>query len=888
MKKLVYSLTNPVAASTPSLNIQSGETPSCPYGTFDNTGPISGFASLPRQPVSLPPAPTEETKPMGFVRSNTLPSKGSADSGKRTAICLFEAMKIGDPIELMADTPFYESLNSDEGSLDEIGPSVGETIDEIEELSSGALDEIRKLTEQREALDSAPLLETCLPTSMSNYLATNCQLTLEILNLRTRYLSIKFAFLSGMLEKLVQLEKDSITPSYLRLRTFNDWMTHSSIVFDIQDKMLRARTRKVATKRKFLAVHNLDQYQDLTTSTSLAEWTDIVRLKSISEKLQQRSELVLMKSDIDNIHRQLSQILREDNSQRDLLDRILSDPRSFERRKIEEYIRECVECAARQLDPDHEQWQSILVFENNMADAYSESIPGANPSRYQEYVKAMTQYIYDKLKFANVPVDQRTVFAALEQKIVPRIYREALDTVTKEVEDRETWDKCRRLRGYTQGQIGIPEEFISDSPLPFISIISRLKSLVLSTTPTKIMRAICFAAEDIHRYLTTQSANGGAMGADAFLPIWVFCIIRANIPNLATLVNFLKGYLNPELRYCEIGYYVTCLEGACVYIQSLKEVDYNGGKQYFVFDRRKYRDEIPTENLFLYLGDMVLSGYRLYINAENTTKVEYFEEMMSDGVMQMAEVGEEGTKSVCLDLPNHNPVPPESEEAGGTPIRSYLAQLKDSAIALLHAEVEEETPPVAAENNYPWLYLQQGDLDLVRPLMELVVSLSRIGIWDENEGREMLQKVAAGTLTSLPKSALSRIALKFGYYPKTEDSVRRFLAEIQLLLRHLNFLSRYCEIDGVISEAVVLAVQDFQKLQNSAGGYLERLREDGKLCKVTYGRLRATLRKYLAGLKELELVPSFSPLAVENSEMLTQFISNAQRSLGIGRKIFII
>ena len=162
----------------------------------------------------------------------------------------------------------------------------------------------------------------------------------------------------------------------------------------------------------------------------------------------------------------------------------------------------------------------------------------------------MTQYIYDKLKFANVPVDQRTVFAALEQKIVPRIYREALDTVTKEEEDRETWDKCRRLRGYTQAQIGIPEEFISDSPLPFISIISRLKSLVLSTTPTKIMRAICFAAEDIHRYLTTQSANGGAMGADAFLPIWVFCIIRANIPNLGTLVNFLKGYLNPELRYC--------------------------------------------------------------------------------------------------------------------------------------------------------------------------------------------------------------------------------------------------------------------------------------------------------------------------------------------------
>ena len=57
------------------------------------------------------------------------------------------------------------------------------------------------------------------------------------------------------------------------------------------------------------------------------------------------------------------------------------------------------------------------------------------------------------------------------------------------------------------------------------------------------------------------------VGADAFFPVWVYCIVKSNLPNLATLVNFLKGYLNPSLRYCEIGYYVTCLEGACVYIQ---------------------------------------------------------------------------------------------------------------------------------------------------------------------------------------------------------------------------------------------------------------------------------------------------------------------------------
>ena len=73
-----------------------------------------------------------------------------------------------------------------------------------------------------------------------------------------------------------------------------------------------------------------------------------------------------------------------------------------------------------------------------------------------------------------------------------------------------------------------------------------------------------------------------------------------------------------------------------------------------------------------------------------------------------------------------------------------------------------------------------------------------------------------------------------------------------------------------------------------SGEYLEKLRDDGMLCKTTYGRLRCSLRKHLAGLKELGFVPSFSPLAVANAEMLTEFISNAQRELGIGKLYEIV
>ena len=54
------------------------------------------------------------------------------------------------------------------------------------------------------------------------------------------------------------------------------------------------------------------------------------------------------------------------------------------------------------------------------------------------------------------------------------------------------------------------------------------------------------------------------------------------------------------------------------------------------------------------------------------------------------------------------------------------------------------------------VHLRGGDLDVVRSLLELVVSLSRVGIWDENETQELIDKVASGAVTSLPKSAFSR------------------------------------------------------------------------------------------------------------------------------------
>jgi hypothetical protein len=442
-------------------------------------------------------------------------------------------------------------------------------MDELEVQAKSALEEIKELTEHREALDNARRLENDRKQVkyLGKFLKSNYDLTIEILNLRTRYLSIKYAFLNGMIEKLVNLDSTTIAPSYLRMKTFNDWLKHSKIIDEIQDEMLQVRTKKVRLKRTFLRAYFKDSGMIGEYNDHGMERSDFNSLKRISIRLQSVShDMAFMKTDIDSIQQQLTQILTDNKreSRLDAMWSILSDRSSFENRKIEEYIKECLECEP--IEDRAEEWTSILVFEDNCPEPYTESIPGANPSRYQEYVRAMTQYICDKLKHAGVIEDPINVFGTLEQRILPRIFSQAIGTVTKPNLDGFIYDKCKRLSGYTQQQIGVPTQFVVKTVLPYYTAISRLKSLVFSMTPTRIMQAISFAANDITKQMVSVSSDN-AVGADAFLPIWVYCIIKANIPNLATLVNFLKGYLNPDLRYCEIGYYVTCLEGACVYIQ---------------------------------------------------------------------------------------------------------------------------------------------------------------------------------------------------------------------------------------------------------------------------------------------------------------------------------
>ncbi|KAF9914090.1 hypothetical protein BX616_008998 [Lobosporangium transversale] len=67
-----------------------------------------------------------------------------------------------------------------------------------------------------------------------------------------------------------------------------------------------------------------------------------------------------------------------------------------------------------------------------------------------------------------------------------------------------------------------------------------------------------------------RRAEGNSKGADTFLPILIYVVLRANPPNLVSNVQYISRFRNPEKLQAEAGYYLASLMGAISFIENLE------------------------------------------------------------------------------------------------------------------------------------------------------------------------------------------------------------------------------------------------------------------------------------------------------------------------------
>ena len=64
--------------------------------------------------------------------------------------------------------------------------------------------------------------------------------------------------------------------------------------------------------------------------------------------------------------------------------------------------------------------------------------------------------------------------------------------------------------------------------------------------------------------------NGNVAGADDFVPLLIWCVVQANVPNLCTNCEFIRAFHDPEMLKAMSGYYLTSLCSAIAFIAKLE------------------------------------------------------------------------------------------------------------------------------------------------------------------------------------------------------------------------------------------------------------------------------------------------------------------------------
>jgi len=224
----------------------------------------------------------------------------------------------------------------------------------------------------------------------------------------------------------------------------------------------------------------------------------------------------------------------------------------------------------------------------------------------RDFIDQVQELILDGCYDDLVSMSQRRDFAALvddaDHSIRDNLFREAVreqtelevyvplrSTISKYLvyawfnEDMEMKHKMKALADKPQSYFRIPKEHRSRSDWKSVSRILK-EGVGRSTLPCVKLRAVVDAAKEISQLDSEERSvfpdasffdgkmgtiTTKALGADDFLPIFIFCFVQAKIERPSALCELLSVMCDPRKMSGETGYYLASFHAALTHIHEL-------------------------------------------------------------------------------------------------------------------------------------------------------------------------------------------------------------------------------------------------------------------------------------------------------------------------------
>ncbi|RKP39955.1 hypothetical protein BJ085DRAFT_9944, partial [Dimargaris cristalligena] len=196
------------------------------------------------------------------------------------------------------------------------------------------------------------------------------------------------------------------------------------------------------------------------------------------------------------------------------------------------------------------------------------------PLTLKEQIRVVHDYldfITNKMAASDIWQDQseqdfENTKEAMEKLLMNRLYSQTFcpATTDDDEKDKVLHQKIGLFRWIREEHLDIEKSRQNDSFLSFA--ISELLKMNTFKAPRDKLICILNCCTVIFGLLKHSE---GDVGADTFLPVLIYVVIKANPPKLVSNVQYISRFRAPDRLQSEAGYYLTNLMGAISFIETM-------------------------------------------------------------------------------------------------------------------------------------------------------------------------------------------------------------------------------------------------------------------------------------------------------------------------------